>query len=328
MALYLIRNRKKNRNLFFVPNIKQFTTSLLLCPILMAGASAQTDTSYIGQYEKNFAISGYVYHNFYQLARVTDDSEVDYLPNKPLGGGIGFSHKKLPFDINLGYYLGVKEDDNYLRTKGVDFQIRHYARMYVTDLVVQRYKGLYIDDNDLPINEANCPDISVFQTSLAGQYVFNGRKFSYKAAFNQTEKQLKSVGSLLIGADIYYCAIESDSSFTYREKNNLKSYQLGLNVGYAYNWVPRKHWLISGSISVGAGFGNECLSSFFDKNFSLTPTTLCRSSIFYNKENWSLGMFFVFNTRALKYSENSEIDINSGRVYIKYIHRLDLKKNK
>lgn len=313
--------------MIFFPNIKRSVAVLLLGHVLTT-AFSQTDTSYIGQYDQDFALSAYLFHNFFSLSKIVDEDEISFVPNKPMSAGISFYHKKLPFDIALGYYLGKKEDDSYLKTKGIDIQLHRYMRMYVADFTVQYYNGFYIDDSDLSNEASNCKDLSIFEASLGGQYIFNGDNFSCQAAFDQNEKQLKSVGSLLIGSALYYSKVQSDSSFTYQNRTDLSAYQLGLSVGYAYNWVVNEYWLVSGSLAVGANFGNESLRTFFNKDFYVSPTAQCRSSVFYNRDKWSVGMSFVFNSVALKYTDNSQIDLNSGRFYIKCVRRFKLKNKK
>jgi len=285
---------------------------------------AQTDSAYIGNYSQDFTIKAFFFENFLSVS--TDEGkDIDYIPNSPMNVGVGFSHKKLPFELSVGYNMGVKGNDAYLRTKSFDVQLHKYGQHSVVDVFAKHYQGLYIDDQRLPAEVANCPDISVLQAGLIGQYIVNGKKVSSRAAFSQNEKQLKSAGCMLLGAEFHYFSIDSDSSFVFREENSVRSFQFGANAGYAYNWAIKRHWLASGALAIGANLGNERVKSFFDKNLYLNPTFLSRASVFYNKEYWSLGMSFMVNSASLLYSD-AEIELFGGRFYFLYVHRFNRMK--
>lgn len=84
-----------------------------------------------------------------------------------------------------------------------------------------------------------------------GYYIFNKRRFSYKAAYRQSVIQKRSAGSWLAGAMFYY------SDFRYDDLSNaellvymnnvgrIKQWQANVGAGYGYNYVPAKGWLIS-----------------------------------------------------------------------------------
>jgi hypothetical protein len=288
---------------------------------------AQHDSSFIGQYSQDFSARGFVFGNTLQLSTNEEDELIvnEYLPNNPAGIGGGIAYKNFLFDINYGHNLGIKDDDKYLKTKSFDFQLHHYGQRYVTDIFIQKYRGFYINNPDLSADAANCPDLSVFHMGLFGQYVFNNKRFSYQAAFNQSEKQLKSAGSFLLGGGVYYFDINSDSSFLFRNENEIQSYQWGINAGYAYNWVLKERWLICGSATMGFNIGNKNIKSFFNESLYINPTALLRFSSCYNRENWTLGLIFVYNAMYLTYPNESVVELGGGRFELAYIRRFDLK---
>jgi len=95
------------------------------------------------------------------------------------------------------------------------------------------------------------PPISIKTLIFDGFYIFNHKKFSYAAAYNQKTIQARSAGSPIVGLMGYY------ADFDYADKHNaeliywmdgigrLRQYQLAMGGGYAYNFVPAKGWLIS-----------------------------------------------------------------------------------
>ena len=94
--------------------------------------------------------------------------------------------------------------------------------------------------------------IRVRLTTLDAYYIFNSKRFSHTAAYDQSVIQRRSAGSLMAGA-LYY-----NSSMSYADGPNadfimfmndigkMKQYQLSLGAGYAYNLVPCRGLLVSG----------------------------------------------------------------------------------
>ena len=84
-----------------------------------------------------------------------------------------------------------------------------------------------------------------------GYYLFNGKQFSYAAAYDQSVFQKRSAGSLMVGAMYYYGHINYASDFNgdliYMMKGlgRVKLWQGSVGVGYAYNWVPFRGMLVS-----------------------------------------------------------------------------------
>ena len=84
-----------------------------------------------------------------------------------------------------------------------------------------------------------------------GYYMFNGKKFSYAAAYDQSVIQKRSAGSLMAGlmynhTDINY-ASDSNGDLIYLmgSLGRMKLWQGSVGVGYAYNWVPVSGLLVN-----------------------------------------------------------------------------------
>ena len=82
-------------------------------------------------------------------------------------------------------------------------------------------------------------------------YMFNGKRFSYAAAYDQSVIQKRSAGSLMAGALFYYSHVnyaeDENADFILLMDNigRIKQWQVSLGAGYAYNLVPCKGLLIS-----------------------------------------------------------------------------------
>ena len=84
-----------------------------------------------------------------------------------------------------------------------------------------------------------------------GYYLFNGRKFSYSAAYDQSAIQKRSAGSLMVGLMYNYTRIDyasdynGDLIYLMEGLGKVKLWQGSAGVGYAYNWVPVRGLLVN-----------------------------------------------------------------------------------
>ncbi len=287
-------------------------------------AQVKVDTSYIKPFENHLSIRIYQSMKFISMEQNIGGETKKFMPNTPMNLGFGVSVNNTIINLSYGYGLNFMKDKDKGKTKALDFQIHNYGRKFIIDFFVQKYRGFYTaDDNDKNIQLY--PDLKIQQYGAFGQYVFNNKKFSYKAAFNQNEKQLKSAGSFLLGGGVYFTKIDSDSSFVHKDKNSLRNFQFGVSGGYAYTWAINEKWFASGSATMGVNFGTEKINDFGKKKIEVYPTFFPRVAIGYNKEKWSLGLSYVNNLIFSSFSDNntSNIGLSSGNFQIAYIWRLD-----
>ena len=84
-----------------------------------------------------------------------------------------------------------------------------------------------------------------------GYYMFNGKKFSYAAAYDQSVFQKRSAGSLMAGLMYNYTHIDYSSDqngdliYLMEGLGKVKLWQGSAGVGYAYNWVPARGLLVN-----------------------------------------------------------------------------------
>ena len=132
---------------------------------------------------------------------------------------------------------------------------------------------------------------------LNGYYVFNGRRYSQAAAYNQSVIQRHSAGSLLLGATWY------QSSFDYSDIMNgyfmifgdgtsrIKVHQANIGVGYGYNWVPFRGFVVNVMAMPTISVYNRVKVDKYDFNYVLAPEEPVDDYGVYNKETkrWANG---------------------------------------
>jgi len=293
---------------------------ILLISIL---CHAQTDSTYIRTLGHRLAVRPYISKTLmFMNQEFESGEEISYMPNDPPKLGLGFSINNTIISFGYGYGFNFLADKKYGKTSALDFQFHHYGRKFVYDLYFQRFKGFY--DSDSKDEDVRLfPDMQIQQYGAYGHYVFNHKRYSYVAAFNQDEKQLKSTGSFLLGGGIYKTRISSDSSFVYNGKNSFDNFQFGISVGYAYTWVLGRHWELSASATTGINFGSEKLSNF-GKKLEVYPTVFPRVSAGYSRGDWSLGFSYVANMVFPLVSDKETIGIHSGAFQLSFVKRFNL----
>lgn len=312
---FLHKTLGKNPLIFTKP-IWRSCSMLILFWVGTQSAFSQIDTTYIGKFENEYSYRAYVGRRFTSLAyEYSEGDRVDnYMPNNPVGVGVGFAWKG--FGLNVGYGFNFLRDPKKGRTRSLDLQYHYYGRKMVFDFFGQNYRGLYLSNNDKNSAVKVFPDIKLIQFGVFGQYVFNGNKFSYRAAFDQSERQLKSAGSLLVGGGLYYNSVRSDGSIEFSKSD----YQFGPNVGYAYTAVIRKRFFASGSITVG---GNMSIEERRRTKPELHPTTLFRGSLGYSAETWSANLAYVSNKVYVSNSTKEQISLETGTFQLTFVKRFD-----
>lgn len=274
------------------------------------GQSA-VDTAYIGQYPQKMMVKAFISRSGIEI----DHNEKGYSPNNPTRFGIGFSLRNTV--INLSSSFGIFPVEKDLgKTKSVDFQIHNYGRKFLTDLFYQKYKGFYNDDDTVILY----PETSAQLIGGELTYVFNHRRFSTKAALEQTEKQLQSAGSFLIGGGAYHYKLRLEEALG-ASKNNVNNFQLGVSAGYGYSWVISEHWLLSGMATVGINAGNE-VDVLEDGKIKLYPTAFARGGAGYHKNDWGIGMSFLVNNKMIYYTQDS-FSLTSVNLQITYVKHFD-----
>ena len=139
-------------------------------------------------------------------------------PNGNTNLGVGFNYKGLGLGVAFGRPLSQSSIDKYGMTNRFDMQASLYGKRFGVDGFVQWYKGYYMAnpedfiDWDKP-NYPHVRDLEIFSIGGNGFYLFNRKKFSYKAAYLRNEIQKRSAGSFSTGIFFYHDMVRSENGF-------------------------------------------------------------------------------------------------------------------
>ena len=171
------------------------------------------------------------------------------------------------------------------RKKGTSFSFSTTGAKYGANI---RLKGFDIDEATLTstiyedgqvINEKvqghlKAP-VSIASLYLNGYYVFNGRRYSQAAAYNQSVIQRRSAGSLLVGATWYMAALDysdvKNTSIILLSRNigRIKLHQGNIGIGYGYNWVPLRGLVLNAMAMPTVSFYNRVKVYKYDSNYEV-----------------------------------------------------------
>ena len=257
----------------------------------------------------------------------------------------------------LGYSIDLSRDKGSDFTTGVSnifdllFANLNLAAMggrYGLNLRIRTYQvgrsnfSAWVNDSKDPVIKDQSWEIAhpmkVRSVFADAYYMFNGKHFSYAAAYDQSAIQRRSAGSLVAGLMYHYSRVEYDSGENIELLDimhgvgQMKMWQGSLGAGYAYNWVPHKNWLISVMFLPVITFYNRGKVFYYERdhpenelseelhfvNSELTdnkivPNFDSRLSVTYNRARYYLNAYGTYN--SFKYSNNEGGSVQVGDWY-------------
>lgn len=247
-----------------------------------------------------------------------------YSPNYPFSLGVGIGLRKI-LGLNVLYaqnLFRLKNETN-LKTRSIDIQAHKYGKRILIDAYYQDYTGFYIDRGKR--NYTLFPTLSTQQIGVESTYVWRADKFSARAAFEQSERQVKSAGSLLFGSGFYWHRIEPDAKTENVSSEAFENFQIGFHVGYGYSWVASKHWLLTGAFIGGLNFGNQ-MDILQQLNIKVYPTSVTRFSFVYLKDDWTVALSGIFNNKSVYPTDSKPIRLITPSIQLSFTKHFYLKK--
>ena len=171
-------------------------------------------------------------------------------PSQYLGLWVGYRGYGLGYTVNVG---GDKGSNLTFGATGGSYGINVRIRSFENSNPNFNLNSELLTEAEMDAwNNIEMTDpISVRTVIADGYYMFNGKKFSYAAAYDQSVIQKRSAGSLMAGLMYNYTHIDysansnGDLIYLMDGVGRVKLYQASVGVGYAYNWVPVRGLLVN-----------------------------------------------------------------------------------
>lgn len=209
-----------------------------------AKAKLKYDTLYIAKPRQRWTIKlrGNLSGNTIHSEGKNDDTDFSTKLNAEMKATLGASVSY------RGFTLGVALNPTKLAGKNKDFEfnMNSYGRRFGVDLVyldANTYNGeTQHGDDKLDIGSG---DVRLKMLTASAYYAFNHRRFSFPAAFTQSQLQLRSCGTWLLAASLIAGKMSSRRGIVgYDTAADMSLFHLAVGGGYAYNFVTRHNWLI------------------------------------------------------------------------------------
>ena len=209
-----------------------------------------------------------------------------------------------------GIALGLALNPAQLIGKYQDYELNLniYRNRFGFDVIYQdakNFKGWYEQEG---LGRVELPDglLEVRTLNLNVYYAFNGRRFSYPAAFSQSYIQRRSAGSFLLAASYMRQRIILDwerprvgDQWSGMEGQQLKMTNIGIGAGYGYNYVLGQGWLLHLSAQPTFIVYSKTRQTVGDDRMSLRyrfPETIitARGAVVRQWDNKFLGLSMVY----------------------------------
>ncbi|MBQ3781546.1 MAG: DUF4421 domain-containing protein [Bacteroidaceae bacterium] len=319
------------------------------------------DTTYITPQLYDFAAmlqTTTTFENFSITSTGEKRQSLDFAP-KPtfrLGGYFGWRWLFLGYTFDVGSLLGRESSSKrktefdlsfYTSRLGIDV----YFRKTGNDFRCKNLNQIFSPENPRPADLSD--DFEGLNIQTRGfnlYYIFNYRHFSWPAAFAQNTVQRRSCGTFKLGFSFTHHKVTLDpSKLDARIEplidpsmyfDEIKYNDYGINFGYAYNWVPRRNWLLCASFTPQLAYNvvyvdreearhniaeaelNRFLN-FRDNRFSID--FILRLGLVYNDTKWYAGASFILHSFN---HHNEQVRFNNAFGSLNFYVGFNFKKKK
>ena len=230
----------------------------------------QVNDSVREQYIKPFPDHFFVYPVLKQrtlnftLAKADRSSILTYKPNYAYNLGLGVYLFEVGLELGVAIPLREQSIQKFGTSNARDIQLNALLKRWGVDAFYQRYGGFFlIDEENKPRHNEpypQRPDIKTKNFGLTTHYIFNYQKFSFRSAYNYSERQLNSKGSWLLFATLNNFRVAADSSIVSDERQvdfgsavnfeRLRYTTFSIAPGYTYSLIYN-HFFLNATLAFG-----------------------------------------------------------------------------
>lgn len=286
--------------------------------------------------------------NNFEISSGTHNNDIRFNPNENLNLGLGFNYKLLGFGAAINFGFLNNDQERFGATKSLDMQMDIFTRKILYSANLQYYQGYYWQNPDDFFHNWSVkdsmlirPDIKTLTLGINGIYIFNSSNFSFKAAFQNTERQLASAGSWLLAGKLSVYGIAADSSLvpyglkelypSVKEIKGLSAINMGGAGGYAYTYVPGEYFYFNATLLAGFNLQSVSRINLAGENIGgkcrISSNAQFRIAIGCNKPKYYYGFSVTADSYSIKNASETDFKYNYGRIRFFYGRRFNLKGN-
>lgn len=240
--------------------------------------------------------------------------------------GFVFSYRFLSIRLGIRPGLSASEEKNKGNTDYFRFKVKLLFDKWIHHIEYNYQRGFYIENTqDISSNSTNSDFYIQFphltSNSIAGssQYKFN-KNYSVKAVESNTEIQLKSAGTFMVGLNYNFYglkgtdAVKQEDGDEIEERTEYNDY-LGFSPilagGYYYTFVLHSYWYVNIRANPGLGFDFYKITYYSESGTSNKN----KSDVFfalnsgvsagYNGKKFYFGGEYNYNIKSKKYVDDN-----------------------
>jgi len=279
-----------------------FYISILFLPLLVYSQKEDTKTDsfsslnpFIKDYSNQLNIKLDITNERVSYFIPYENDKAEIRTNLNVSYGIVFSYRFLSVRLGIRPKLSESELENKGKTDRFRLRVKLLFDKWTHRLEYNYTRGFYLENTSAFENEIDNSSFKIqfpyFTTNIlsgSSYYKFNAN-YSVKAIESNTEIQLKSAGTFLVGIDyaLYFVKgtdavkLENQGIIIRDSYNEYSGFSPIFNAGYHYTFVLHKYWYTNVYANPGVG-----LDFYNTKSFNTNGYT--------NSNNTSL--FFTFKT--------------------------------
>lgn len=295
------------------------------------------DTSFYTTFENKFTVRALIARK-YASVELKEKNEyglqTKYEPNSPLTLGVGATYKWATVNAVYGFKFLNPNSDEKGETEYFDLQMHLLGRISNIDINIQLYEGFHTDDLPDIAEYVIRPDMKMTVVGMKYEFMPNWRRFSMRSSLNQSERQLKSAGTPLLGFGIEYIKNKGDTAIPLKLHHDSSTYfselhtwEFGPALGYAYTLVFARNFFLTGSGAFQLGFNTSKLKGPENSvsRFSLRPDWQYRLATGYVGNIW--GASFLWQGQIVNAGmEEFDYQFDSGRFSLSLTKNINLRK--
>ena len=261
-------------------------------------ANAQLDSTRLKTFNDKLLIGLFVSDNYAKNTFQYGNNHLEQMPALKPTLGVQFAYNGAVLAIGTGFPLPHFRHEDYEATQTINVNGYFSRPKYVLWGAVRHFKGF-------EYNTANQEFSNTFMFNVSGSfmYIFNEKKYSFRAAFRQNEQQIKSGGSWLLKGQLNYNDV-FDSNLVVLKGDDFRGFHgqgLGVLGGYGYTLNLNKNWFASALLLGGMNYkigSHHDIPLLTERNplyNSFTPAYDFKSSFGYNSDDFYMVLTFDVN---------------------------------
>lgn len=268
------------------------------------------------------------------LFGLPNDYELQMASDQCTSTGIYLTYLAVSFgyDLNVSKIFGSRERARNRFVFSFNCALFSVDMNWVSNNVASNIRK-FGPENDLQSYNYRFDGINTDMFSISAVYFLNNKRYSQASAFNYSKIQKRNQGSFFIGFNYWTQNFEFDfsdmpqpikvqlptswSQFDYKYQARNRNYALA--VGYGFNWVFAKNWVLGISESPNVGLKSGYINYVGDKKYSFSLFNRARGSIVWNNRHWFAGGILKVDNTLIYDKDHSLLNtVINGEVSVGY----------